>query len=137
MRSLIFHVNEYRAKPVEASTRPKGIVPDTKGEEEHFEEGLLVYVCVEDKDTINETNLLYEEIKKAAKDVGTNNIMISPFVHLSKKIANYKKAKEYLGDLVQKVKTFGFETDTAHFGYHKETLIDIKGHRGSFRYREF
>jgi len=63
--------------------------------------------------------------------------LISPFAHLSQNIAEHGTAKEYFKSLYDKTKAAGYKTDTAHFGYHKEVLLNIKGHPGSVRYREF
>jgi len=63
--------------------------------------------------------------------------MISPFVHLSNKIARPEVAKQLYELLIDKFIDLDFVIKSSHFGYHKSLLLDIKGHPGSFRYREF
>jgi len=138
MRSLIFHTNEFRTKLSRKSNRPKGIIPDKKSaDEEKFGNGLVVFLCVEKGDKQEQSNQLYEEIQKAAKEVNTKDILISPFVHLSNNIADAGIAKDFFKNIYEKVKDSGYNTNTAHFGYHKSVKLDIKGHPGSVRYREF
>ena len=72
-----------------------------------------------------------------AKEVKTKNVLISPFVHLSNNIADPKKAKFFFDKIYKKVDGSEYNINTAQFGYHKEVLLDIKGHPGSIRYREF
>ena len=138
MKSLIFHTNEFKTRLTRKSNRPKGIISDKKSaDEEIFGNGVLVFLCVEKGDDEKKTDLLYDEIEKAAKEVKTKDILLSPFVHLSKNIADSETAKEFFKKLYEKVKDSGYTTNTAHFGYHKSVKLDIKGHPGSVRYREF
>jgi len=64
-------------------------------------------------------------------------MMISPFVHLSSNIAKPDVAKKLYKQLTGKFIGSDFVVKTSHFGYHKSLLLEIKGHPGSFRYREF
>ena len=138
MRALILHTNKFATKVIAKSNWPKGIEPETKkSPTEEMEECLVVFFCVEKGDTEKQLDELYKEIVKTSDEVKTANLMISPFVHLSKNIANPKVAKELYEKLIEKFKKTNFVIKSSHFGYHKSLLLDVKGHPGSFRYREF
>jgi len=138
MRALILHANEFATKVIAKSNHPKGICPEErKSNSENMKEGLVTFFCVEEGDTEKQLNELYHEILKASDEVKTANLMIAPFVHLSKKIAKPEIARKFYEILMEKFKKTNFVVKSSHFGYHKSLLLDIKGHPGSFRYREF
>jgi len=97
----------------------------------------FVFFTVENGD--NETKLenFYNEIIKTAKGIGVKNLMISPFVHLSNNIASPEVSRNIYELLMSKFKDTDYKVSSSHFGYHKSLQLDIKGHPGSFRFREF
>ncbi|MEK7580384.1 MAG: threonyl-tRNA synthetase editing domain-containing protein [Patescibacteria group bacterium] len=138
MRALLLHVNKFQVKVVEESTRPQDIQPEKRhSDSEEMEQCLVVFFCIEEGDTEKQLKKLYEEILKTADEIQTKNLMIAPFVHLSKNIAEPNVAKYFYENLMQRFKQTAFNLKSSHFGYHKSLLLDIKGHPGSFRYREF
>lgn len=138
MRALLLHANKFKVNIIERSSRPYGIVPEEqRSPAEEMDECLVAFFCVERNDTANQLDQLYEEIKRTAVEVSTTNLMISPFVHLSKNIADPAKAKVFYESLLNKFDKSIYTINSSHFGYHKSLLLDIKGHPGSFRYREF
>jgi threonyl-tRNA synthetase len=138
MRALILHADKFATKIVEESKRPKGISPENrKSNSEKMEKCLVVFFCVENGDSEKQVNEIYKEILKTAEEVKTKNLMISPFVHLSNKIAKPDVAKRLYEKLMDKFIGSNFIVKSSHFGYHKNLLLNIKGHPGSFRYREF
>ena len=138
MRALILHANNFATEVIAKSNWPKGIEPEKKKSiTENMKECLVVFFCVERKDNEKQVGVLYQEILKTANEVKTTNVMIAPFVHLSKNIAKPKVAKDLYEKLMKKFTKTKFKVKSPHFGYHKSLLLDIKGHPGSFRYREF
>jgi len=138
MRALILHANKFGTKVIAKSNWPKGIEPEKrKSLAEDMKDCLVVFFCVEEGDTEKQLGELYQEILKTADEVKTANLMIAPFVHLSKNIAKPNVAKELYEKLMKKFEKTNFIIKSSHFGYHKSLLLDIKGHPGSFRYREF
>lgn len=138
MRALLLHANRFATKIVEESTRPNGIKPESKkSSSEEMNECLVCFFTVENGD--DETNLenFYNEIIKTAKELETKNLMISPFVHLSNNIASSEASKNIYKNLLEKFKNTDYKVSSSHFGYHKSLQLDVKGHPGSFRYREF
>ena len=138
MRSLILHANKFATNIVEESNWPKGINPEEmKSKAEEMEKCLVVFFCVEEGDSDKQLEDIYQEILKTSQEVNTKNLLISPFVHLSNKIAKPNIAKELYEKLIGKFIGTDYVVKSSHFGYHKSLLLDIKGHPGSFRYREF
>jgi threonyl-tRNA synthetase len=138
MRALILHTDKFEVKVIAKSNKPAGISPEEKkSTSEKMTQNLTVFFCVEENDTEKQLNELYDEIIKTSNEVKTKNIMIAPFVHLSKNIAKPDVAKKLYESLVKKFQGKNFNIKTSHFGYHKTLSLDVKGHPGSFRYREF
>jgi len=138
MKALLLHANKFATKIVEKSTKPIGIEPEKrKSQNEQMKECLICFFTVEKNDTKDQINNFYNEIIKTAKELDTKNIMIAPFVHLSNNIASPSVAKDFYADLMNKFSGSDYKIASSHFGYHKSLLLDIKGHPGSFRYREF
>jgi len=138
MRALILHVNKFKTKVNFPSNKPRGIIPEKiKKNEREMKNGLVVFFCVEEGDTQKHAEQLYDEIYKASNEIKTKNVVINPFVHLSKNIAKPHEAKKIYEYLTKKVKNSELISKTSPFGYHKNLILDIKGHPGSFRYREF
>ena len=138
MRSLILHADKFATEVIEESTWPKGIDPEKrKSDSEEMKKCLVIFFCVEEGDSEKQVNAIYDEILKTADEIKTKNLMISPFVHLSNKIAKPEVAKQLYELLMDKFVGSDFVVKSSHFGYHKNLLLDIKGHPGSFRYRQF
>ena len=138
MRALILHANKFETRITKRANKPLEIKPEEIGAIFHtMQECLVVFFCVEVGDSEDQLNRLYEDIIKASEEVKTNNLMISPFVHLSNKIAEPEVAKQYYKNLMAKFDYKKFIIKSSPFGYHKTLLLDVKGHPGSFRYREF
>jgi len=138
MRALLLHANKFQTKIILESNRPKNIEPEIKKSDiEKMEQCLVCFFCVEQGDTKKQLTNFYQEILKTSKEVGTKNLVISPFVHLSNRIGSPALAKKLYLNLLDKFRGSNFNIKSSHFGYHKSLLLDIKGHPGSFRYREF
>ena len=138
MRSLLLHANKFQTEVIEESTMPQGIIPEKKKSlVEKMEKCLVCFFTVEKNDNQEEIDKFYLEIIKTSREIGTKNLMISPFVHLSNNIASSIDSKAFYMKLVNKFKNTDYVVQTSHFGYHKSLVLDIKGHPGSFRFREF
>ncbi len=138
MRTLILHANKFESKIVSNSNRPYGIKPEDRDSSiDNLEDGLVILFCVENDDTTDRVDALYNEIIKTSSELKINKLMISPFVHLSKNIAKPEIAKQLYYNLLSKFENTNFVIKTSAFGYNKSLLLDVKGHPGSFRYREF
>jgi threonyl-tRNA synthetase len=138
MRALLLHANKFQTRIVEESNRPLGISPEIKkSPAEQMSECLVCFFTVETGDGDQQIDAFFHEILKTTHEVATKNVMISPFVHLSNKIASPQIAKELYEKLLERFKGMDYSINSSHFGFHKSLLLDIKGYPGSFRYREF
>jgi len=137
MRALLFHCRNYFVKLERIANRPIDIKPEEiKYKEQSSKDCVVALITVEDKDNPDVVvEKLSKELKAMAKDVGQNTVVLLPFAHLSNDLADTKKALKTLDNLEKSLKEFAVLR--AHFGSHKELLLDIYGHPGNARYREF
>ena len=138
MRALLLHANKFKSGIIEESNWPDGIEPEHKNQDiDEMSDCLVCLFCVEKEDGRKQLDEFYKEIIKTTEEIKTSNLMISPFVHLSSNIAEPSISKNVYDELVDKFKDTEYNIKTSHFGYHKNLMLDVKGHPGSFRYREF
>jgi len=138
MRALLFHCKNYKTKVETLANRPKDIEPEEVNEKEQScEDCVVALITVEKGDNIKKCcKGITEELTKMSQEVGHNNIVIVPFAHLSKKLADTTKGLEAL-NCIEETMNNGHRVMRAHFGSHKALLLDIYGHPGNARYREF
>lgn len=138
MRALLFHCHNYKVRVDKLANRPEDITPEEIKEKEQIcKDCIVVLTTIEKEDKIEDfCSKLVNEISRMSKEVGHKNIVILPFAHLSNNLA---KAKEGILaiNLIEKKLQEGFNVIRAHFGSHKSLLLDIYGHPGNARYREF
>lgn len=138
MRALLLHADTFATNVIEESNWPQGIQPEIrKSNTEKMEQCLVCFFTVEQGDALEQLANFYSEIVKTAVEIGTKNLMISPFAHLSNKLATPALAKNLYEELVRRFAQTDYQVRSSHFGYHKTLLLQVKGHPGSFRYREF
>lgn len=138
MRSLLLHANRFESEIVSASNLPVGIIPEeSRSPYKKMENCLVILFCVEEMDSEKQINQLYEEVIRDAQQFGISNLMVVPFVHLSKNIASSTIAKELYQQLLKKFEKTNLVVDYSHFGYSKTLVLEVKGHRCAFKYREF
>jgi len=138
MKTLLFHCKRYEVEIKELANRPKTILPEKIEErKQKIRSCIAVFLTVEKNDKIAvSTKELALEITKMAKDVGSKNIVLMPFAHLSNKIATSEESKKAIEMIVLKLEK-NFNVIKSHFGSHKSLLLDVYGHPGNVRYREF
>jgi len=138
MRALLFHCKNYGVKIDRMSDRPKDITPEEVQEkEQNCKDCVVALVTVEKNDDIEKTSSgLSEEVAKMCQEVGHKNVVILPFAHLSNNLAKAKDGIKIVLLIEENLKN-KFNVMRAHFGSHKELLLDIYGHPGNARYREF
>lgn len=72
-----------------------------------------------------------------AHDIGRNSIVVFPFADLSSSLASSSEGLRTLLLVEECLKKDSFDVRRGHFGSHKELLIDVYGHPGNVRFREF
>ena len=138
MRALLFHCKNYGVKIDRMSDRPEDIAPEEVSEnEQSCKDCIVALVTVEKNDDAQKTSSgLSEEVAKMCLEVGHKNVVILPFAHLSNNLAKSSDGIKIISMIVDNLKV-DFDIIRAHFGSHKELLLDIYGHPGNARYREF
>lgn len=138
MRSLFFHCKNYRTKIESLANRPDGILPEKVSEnEQSCKDCIVALITVESQDNPEKTSSgVAGEILKMSQEIGRNTVVILPFAHLSHNLAPSKMSIKTI-NLVENILKEKVKVLSAHFGSHKELLIDIYGHPGNARYREF
>ena len=139
MRGIIWHCSKIEYEDTKKSTRPKGVAKDVELSEGKFDDSVLVFACIEAGDTERELDNAVSRLDGLMKEgfYKTNHIVVSPFAHLSNKLANPLMAQEMCEKLVDKFNKLGYKTDALTFGTHKHLVLEFLGHRGSASYFEF
>lgn len=136
MRALLIHSRKYQVKITGLATRPILIKPEQVIEPEQTCNNCVVaFISIENGDTIDFANKMVVEIKNMIEETKHNNVVVTPFAHLSSNLASSDLALELLRVITDNLKQFNLTR--THFGSDKELLLDVFGHPGNFRFREF
>ena len=138
MRALLMHCKNYGVKVTRLANRPKGINPEAVKEKEQFCNNCIVaMITVEKEDVLDKSiPLLSKEIITMSNEIKRKQVVLLPFAHLSNNLANIKKGIDAITMLENSIKN-NLHVVRAHFGSHKELLLNLYGHPGNARYREF
>jgi threonyl-tRNA synthetase len=92
------------------------------------EECLVILTAVEKGDSVKESvPKMIDEVKKIAKDVNVENVVLYPYAHLSSNLSAPKIAVEILKK-AEKDLQGEFNVSRAPFGYYKNFELKVKGH---------
>lgn len=121
----------------EPSTRidPSAISPTQK--KMVFRNVLLVFVCIELYDSIQELREAAEEFAALSDLVGKRPIVLCPNVHLSIDQAPEKQAAFLISELEKMLIAKGYDVHLLSFGYHKNYGMECNGYVGSAAGRRF
>lgn len=121
------------------SNRPGEIEPEELREEKlECRNCVAAFITVEKKDNaVLVARGVSEEIAKMCREVGEKNAVIVPFAHLSSRLAGWKKGVSVFNLVEAKLKSKKLAVKRAHFGSNKSLLLDVFGHAGNVRFREF
>ena len=139
MRALIVHANHFRSGVEKKSSHvSEAACEELRKKEDSMNECVVAFIHIEKKDGAKQCTQLGKAIQKIAAEWNTFNILLSGFAHLSSDHADPEIAKQMCENII----TFFTEkpeyvTDSSHFGYDKNLLLDVKGHPGSFKFRRF
>jgi threonyl-tRNA synthetase len=130
MKIITLHCDYIKFKALKKAVKDaEPLVPKSR-EEKTVKECLVVLTAIEQEDSKDTVKDLISAIKKTASSVGTNNIVLYPYAHLSSNLANPQIAQELLQEaesLLKKNKSFK-SVVRAPFGYYKEFEFKCKGH---------
>lgn len=139
MKCLFFHCKLWKITVTKLSNRMfEGGRPEDISEKEQQEENcIVIFITVEIND---EFELIYYkfniDVGKMSNDVGTKNIVLLPFAHLSSELAKAEKGIFVFKQLENLLMPF-YNVTRAHFGSQKSLLLDVYGHTGNVRFRSF
>jgi len=110
---------------------------------EAISEGLLIandaivaLVTVERGDNIDiVVPRLATEVRKMCRDTRHRRVILLPFAHLSGDLADPDTSLTIIQRLADIL--CDLQPTRAHFGSDKKLLLDIYGHKGSVRFRQF
>lgn len=129
MKTLNLHTDYIKFKPLKKALKDVEKLSEKEKQEVKVKNALTVMTAVEKTDlNIKEVvEKLVENIKDIAKQVKFENVVLYPYAHLSKDLANPKLASEILEKAEKALKKF-FNVTRAPFGYYKEFEMKVKGH---------
>jgi threonyl-tRNA synthetase len=137
MKALLLHCKNYHIEVRQLANRPINVEPEAVTENSQSQtDCIAVLITIEKKDTIESTTPLIGEIKKMANDVGRKNVVILPFAHLSSNLASSEISIPILENIKDRLAE-EFNVMRGHFVSHKEYLLDVYGHAGNTRFREY
>ncbi len=128
MRLLLIHSDhiEYEARK-KTKVAEEDVVP-----KDALDEALAVFCAVESVDEENIEDAVRQatdEIVATARQLGTTNIMIYPYAHLSSDLASPEAAVSVLKGIEEGLKEKeGFVVKRAPFGWYKAFSLSCKGH---------
>lgn len=129
MRLLLIHSDH-----IESEARKKTKVAEEDAVlKDALDEALAVFCAVESIDEENIEDVIQQaadEIVTTARRLGTTNIMIYPYAHLSSDLASPEAAVDILRGLAEAIAgSDGFVVRRAPFGWYKAFSLSCKGHR--------
>ncbi|MCX8184756.1 MAG: threonine--tRNA ligase [Sulfolobales archaeon] len=139
MRILLIHARyfEYRAREKALDSAEHISTENSSGE---FSNVLVVFTTIEKGDSSG----LHEIVSNVADDVarvllnvGAGSVVLYPYAHLSKNLADPEESLLALRELELELKNRGMKVHRAPFGWYKEFKLECFGHPLSELSREF
>ncbi len=127
MKVIYLHADYIRYKPVKKAIEE---ADEVKEGEKEIKECLVCFVTVERSDEKAKKKIVekfLENLREVASRLKVSRIVIYPYAHLSKELANPIDAKEILQGIFEECSK-EFECYKAPFGWYKEFEIRVKGH---------
>jgi len=130
MKILSLHCNYFNFKPLKKAIKGIEDLSEEEKEKKEINEALAILTAVEktDENVEKSVGVLIEEIKKIAKQVNAENIVLYPYAHLSENLGSPQKAAQVLEKAQEKLQSEGYKVWRAPFGYYKEFEMKLKGH---------
>ncbi len=130
MKILSLHCDYIKFKPLKKALKQPEELSDDRKKEKSFEEVLVIFTAVEKQDETNSeiVSQYIKEINEIAKQVGTKNIVLYPYAHLSSSLSSPSFGQKVLEDAEIVLSEENFEVARAPFGYYKEFELKCKGH---------
>ncbi len=125
MRILQHHAEFIEFQPIEKEIP---LAEDVEKKLSRFENIVVLFTCVEDGDNESVAKKSIEDIKNYLEKLKLNRILIYPYAHLSRNLANPNDALKVIKEMEIYAKKLKIETYRAPFGWSKQYSLKIKGH---------
>jgi threonyl-tRNA synthetase len=137
MRALLCHCRNYRSEVKRLATTPVGIQPETIGDKaSEATNAIVALITVENGDNPRDVSQkIAQEIRIMCRDTAHSKVVLFPFAHLSSDLAETSLVLAFFDELSKELEDL--HPERAHFGSDKKLLLDIFGHKGNIRFREF
>jgi threonyl-tRNA synthetase len=132
MRILLIHADRFsfRVTGETAVAMPSEL--EKAGSEGEVSESLVVFVAAEKGDDANVESVVsqvIEEVSSLADQVGTDQIVVYPYAHLSSALSSPRVAVRLLDEICRELQSLDrYKMLRAPFGYYKSFDISCKGH---------
>lgn len=142
MKGLILHCRKFSFKDLENSTKPAGIsetLIDRDLTQGVFEKKVVILTCIEEPDTEATINEAAAHINHMTGEwhSGNKDLIVLPFGHLSRNIAQPPKSKDLMNAFVQALRQSDNQAELITFGSHKEWMVDVYGYPRATSWFEF
>jgi threonyl-tRNA synthetase len=131
MKILSLHCDYLNFKPLKKALKKVETLSEKEKKITKVKEPLVIMSAVEKHDENKEkiVERVVENIKEIAEQVKADNIVLYPYAHLSKELANPETAVIILKEIEKELKKIkNFRIFRAPFGYYKEFEMKVKGH---------
>ncbi len=130
MKTLNLHVDYIKFRPLKKALKSISELSEKDKEGKEVKEALVVLSAVEkgDSNTEEVVKKLVENVEDIANQVGTKNIVLYPYAHLSKDLGSPEIAQEVLEKAEKELVKKKYNVTRAPFGYYKEFELKVKGH---------
>ncbi|MEM5802379.1 MAG: threonine--tRNA ligase [Candidatus Aenigmatarchaeota archaeon] len=125
MRILQHHAEFIEYQPIEKEIE---LAEPTEKKLTRFENIVVLFTCVEKNDNKEMVKRVVKDLKQYLEKLKINEVLIYPFAHLSRDLANPSDALEIIKELERQTKNLGIQTYRAPFGWTKQYSLKIKGH---------
>jgi threonyl-tRNA synthetase len=132
MRILLIHADRFsfRVTGETAVAMPSEL--EKAGSEGEVSESLVVFVAAEKGDDANVESVVsqvIEEVSSLADQVGTDQLVVYPYAHLSSALSSPRVAVRLLDEICRELQSLDrYKILRAPFGYYKSFDISCKGH---------
>jgi len=134
MRVVLLHSDWIEFQPKKKAIKnPEEVDMNLK----RIEEALVVLVTIEKDDDETVIDQAVDDILDIKERVKAPRVVIYPWAHLSKNLAEPSKALNILRELERRIIDKGIEVFRAPFGWYKVFRISVKGHPLAELSREF